>query len=86
MSTNEVLVFWLCMEFLRPTRHTSLPENPASSTGLLPTFKGLPCADLCACDTQEAVDPGLDHDKYLYDMRNFSGAATPSQDPELQVR
>ena len=48
--------------------------------------KGLPCADLCARDAQEAVDPELDHDKYLYDMRNFSGAATPSQDPEMQVR
>ena len=32
------------------------------------------------------MDPELDHDKYLYDMRNFSGAATSSHDPEMQVR
>lgn len=85
IGTNEVSVFWLCMEVVRPARHTSLPKNPASSTALLLVSKGLPCADLRACDAQEAVDPELDHDKYLYDMRNFSGAATSSQDPEMQV-
>ena len=32
---------------------------------------------------QEAVDAQQNHDKYLYDMRDFSGQATPNTDPEM---
>ncbi len=32
---------------------------------------------------QEAVDAEQNHDKYLYDLKDFSGQATPNTDPDM---
>lgn len=32
---------------------------------------------------QDAVDAEQNHDKYLYDMKDFSGQATPTTDPDM---
>ncbi len=34
---------------------------------------------------QETVDSYLNHDKYLYDLKDFSGAAIPSADPDMRL-
>lgn len=34
---------------------------------------------------QNDVDGELDHDKYLYDMKDFSACAEPNRDPEMYV-